>query len=122
MTDDSEITDDPQSELNFNGEQPDADGEARIETERAQLRSALVANQLDTLVRKVAWVLNYYPDARDSDITLMLHYWEAFDSIDTAYGHNWDELYRLTRLTALARGRARIRTSCRLVEASSSVR
>lgn len=96
--------------------------QARIEAERAELLAAVDANQLDTLSRKVTWVLNYFPDARDSDITLMLHFWDTFSEIDMSYGIQREDLYKLPRLTSLARARAKIQNTYRLFEASASVR
>ncbi len=105
-------------------EMPDAHDErsVRVDAERSALLAAVEANQLNTLSRKVAWVLNYFPDARDSDITLMLHYWDTFEEIDTTYGIQRDDLYKLQRLTSLARARAKIQNTYRLFQASAEVR
>jgi hypothetical protein len=96
--------------------------QARIEAERAELLAAVDANELDTLSRKVTWVLNYFPEARDSDITLMLHFWDTFSDIDTSDGIQREDLYKLPRLTSLARARAKIQNTYRLFEASAPVR
>jgi hypothetical protein len=95
---------------------------ARIEAERDELVAAVADNQLDTLHRRVTWVLNYFPDARDSDITLMLRYWENFDAVDATYGIPPADLYRLTRLTSLARARAKVQNTYKLFLASPDVR
>ena len=48
---------------------------AEIEQERGRLLAALASSNPDTVVHKVAWILNNYPDTRNSDITLQLRYW-----------------------------------------------
>ncbi len=101
----------------------DAEQAARIERERAELLSVVAAAQPDTLQHKVAWVLNNYPETRNSDIGLQLRYWETFCPEDYD-GHSIEpaDLYRLPRLTSLSRARARIQNTLRLFLADPSVR
>ncbi len=71
----------------------------------------------------MAWVLNSYPEARNSDITLQLRYWETFcpdeyDGVSIAP----DDLYHLPRLTSLVRARARVQNTLKLFLADPSVR
>jgi|RhiMethySRZTD1v2_1073278.scaffolds.fasta_scaffold2039999_1 hypothetical protein len=54
------------------GEQP------KLEAERQALLTVLASSRPDTVVERVAWILNNYSEARNSDITLQLHYWETF--------------------------------------------
>jgi hypothetical protein len=72
---------------------------------------------------RVAWILNNFPSTRNSDIALQIKYWEIFD--DEVYEGSpipVDDLYRLTRLTSLARERARIQNVYRLFQADEDVK
>jgi hypothetical protein len=111
-----------EEQLEFDVESDLAEKAARIEAERSELVAAVTASQFDTLHRRVAWVLNYYPDARDSDITLQIQYWENFEEIDTSGGIFPSDLYKLTRLTSLARARAKIQNTYQLFLATPAVR
>lgn len=93
-----------------------------VEREREAVLHSVAGGKLDTLQERVAWVLNHYPDARDSDITLQLRYWELFES-DLTSGTSIDkaDLYRLARLTSLARARAKIQNTYKLFQASPEV-
>lgn len=96
---------------------------ANREEEIKELLNNLSSATVNTLRDKVAWILNQNPDARDSDVTLMLRYWETFES--DIYNGQYikpDDLYRLTRLTSIARERARIQNIYMLFQASSKVR
>jgi len=52
--------------------------EERIQREREALVSQLAAERLDTVRARVAFVMNHYPDARNSDRVLFLTYWRKF--------------------------------------------
>jgi hypothetical protein len=75
------------------------------------------------VVHKVAWILNNYPDTRNSDITLQLRYWETFcpDQYDGG-AIAAEDLYRLPRLLSIARARARIQNTLKLFLANADVR
>lgn len=96
---------------------------AEIEQERHRLLAALASSNPDTVVHKVAWILNYYPDTRNSDIALQLRYWETFcpDQYDGG-AITPEDLYRLPRLTTLTRARARIQNTLKLFLADADVR
>ena len=97
--------------------------EAKREEEIQELLNNLSSATVNTLRDKVAWVLNQNPEARDSDITLMLRYWETFESnVYNGQHINPNDLYRLTRLTSISRERARIQNVYKLFQASSEVR
>jgi hypothetical protein len=94
----------------------------RIAREKEALLVALSAGALDTIQEKVAYVLNRFPGARDSDITLQLRYWETFESEGTHGEHvRKKDLYELPRLTSLARARARIQNTYNLFKASEEI-
>jgi hypothetical protein len=121
----TEHSDADEPELAFDAAPVDAKAEARrkrIEEEIAELQSALSSGRLDTIQEKVAWILNRYPSARDSDITLQLKYWENFES-DVAPGSTIQkqDFYQLARLTSLSRACAKIQNQYHLFKASSDV-
>ncbi len=91
--------------------------------QRAHFLEVVASSTPETLEHRVAWILNNYPDARNSDITLQLRYWETFhydqynpDAITS------EDLYRLPRLTSLARARARVQNQLKLFLATEEVR
>lgn len=96
---------------------------ARLAAERKEILAAVANVQLTTVQKRVAWLLNHIPEARDSDITLQLRYWENF-ATDIYQGGSIrpEDLYRLPRLTSLARARATIQNSHGLFLASKTVR
>lgn len=96
--------------------------EERVEREKAKLVGAVAAGKLDHLQERVAWLLNHFPETRDSDITLQLRYWEHFES--ELFGGGYIEakdLYQLTRLTSLTRSRATIQNTYALYKASPEI-
>ncbi len=93
-----------------------------LEAEQERVLAAVATGAFDTVEQKVAWILNTYPAARDSDITLQLRYWETFvDDYDPATFEP-DDLYRLPRLTSLTRSRATIQNKLKLFQATPEVR
>ena len=52
---------------------------AKLEAQREQVILSVNSATLDTIQQRVAWILNHYPEARDSDISLQLRYWEHFE-------------------------------------------
>lgn len=101
----------------------DEEKEARREEERAEILRAVANVELTTVQRRVAWLLNHSPETRDSDITLQLEYWREFASdIYQGGAIQPEDLYKLPRLTSLARARATIQNSHGLFLASEHVR
>ncbi len=94
-----------------------------VELERQEVLDHVSSFTVDTIRDKTAWILNHYPDARDSDITLQLRYWEEFES-NIYHGGLIDpkDLYKLTHLTTLARARAKIQNEYKLFLATPEVR
>ena len=97
--------------------------EAKIEEERKELIQRVSSFNISTDRDRVAWLLNCYPETRDSDIALQLKYWETFQSAIYSGGPiSPDDLYRLKRLTTLSRARAKIQNEYKLFNASPEVR
>lgn len=109
-------------QLDF-GDVLEEDEAVKLEEKRAHLRHVAVSSNFNTIQERVAWILNHYPDTRDSDITLQLTYWRKFES-DIYSGSYIDpeDLYRLTRLTSLQRARAKIQNTYKLFQASAEIR
>jgi hypothetical protein len=97
--------------------------EKKLELEKEQIIRSVVNSNMDTMLNKVAWILNHYPDARDSDITCQLKYWSTFEP--EIYGSGGyisvEDLYKLTRLTSLTRARAKIQNTYRLFLANPEI-
>lgn len=97
--------------------------EQKIQNKRESILSKISLFQLDTLTEKVAWILNNYPDSRNSDITLQVKYWEHFeDDIYSGNTVNVDDLFKLTRLTSISRSRATIQNTYKLFLAEELIR
>jgi hypothetical protein len=98
--------------------------EQKLEKEKSLFVQKLAAGDTSTVPTRVAWVLNRYPEARDSDVTLQIIYWRTFDRALLS-GPNMvslENLYRLTRLTNITRSRAKIQNEYRMFLASDDVR
>lgn len=94
----------------------------KLELEKEQILRSVADANVDTMFNKVAWILNHYPEARDSDITCQLKYWSIFEP--EIYGSGYisgEDLYLLTRLTSIARARARIQNTYRLFLANPEI-
>lgn len=96
--------------------------ELNRQEEIEKILSSVSSYKLDTIVEKVAWLLNNYPDTRNSDITLQLKYWEHFDDSYVGNIIHTDDLYKLTRLTIIKRARAKVQNTYKLFLADETVR
>ncbi|CAI8740346.1 DUF3800 domain-containing protein [Brevibacillus sp. IT-7CA2] len=92
------------------------------EKERKHLVSKLAQGNMDHLLTRVASVLNHYQETRNSDITLQTRYWEVFQS-DIYNGSVIDpkDMYKLERLTSIARARAKIQNEFKMFLADEEV-
>ncbi|MFF2445080.1 DUF3800 domain-containing protein [Priestia megaterium] len=80
----------------------------QIQKNKAAMQADMLSGNYKTLLSRVAYILNLYEEARNSDPVLQLKYWEKFE--DGYTGGNIDPtLYpQFERLTSLSRARARI--------------
>jgi hypothetical protein len=104
---------------------PDATPEqvSDVNLEREKILAAVNSCQLNTMELRVAWLLNTYPNTRDSDIALQIRYWQTFESDRFDGGAiSVRDYYRLARLTSLARARATIQNKLKLFQASDEVK
>src|SRR5215813_13969461 len=66
----------------------------KIAQEREKVIQSIAACQLDTVLTRIAWILNHHPETRNSDIALQLKYWKYFDSdIYSGYAIRPEDLY-----------------------------
>jgi Protein of unknown function (DUF3800) len=73
------------------------------------------------LITKVASILNKYPDTRNSDVALMVKFWEVFEGHKGKFV-SLNKLFRLERLTSIARSRAKIQNEYGLFLADEKVK
>jgi hypothetical protein len=95
--------------------------ERKERRERRALIESLARGEGENMLHRVALILNRYPDTRDSDVRLMLKYWEAYHRYHGGPIRP-EDLFERTRLTSLARARARIQNTHGLFQASPEVR
>ncbi|MCD6050206.1 MAG: hypothetical protein K0Q55_1609, partial [Verrucomicrobia bacterium] len=110
-------------ELDFAANENQVAKELELEAERESLIKAASSGVLNNVEERTAWLLNNYPETRDSDVTLQIKYWEEFQN-DIGGGEYIAKknLYQLVRLTSLSRARARIQNTLNLFLASESIR
>lgn len=115
------MTEDQEQEVS--AQQAKEDRERKIDEERQVLLTRVGSSDVSTLRQRVAWLLNRYPSTRNSDIALQLKYWETFEG--EAFRGSYiavEDYSRLTRLTSIARERARIQNQYKLFLADPEVR
>lgn len=100
---------------------PLSPAEQKAAKQRTALLEALAGGHTDTLEHRVGIVLNRFPETRDSDISLMLRYWEIYEGYDGG-AILPEELYQRARMMSLTRSRARIQNTYRLFQASPEIR
>lgn len=94
----------------------------RIEKEREQVLKEVEGAAPVTQRGRVAYLLNHYPETRDSDIKLSLLYWQKFQPEHYAGGHiRPGQLFKLERQTAISRLRAKIQNDFGLFRGTEEV-
>jgi hypothetical protein len=116
----NEIEESGQIELTFDD---DATKIAKQEEKRNAILSSVASCKMDTVDERVAFLLNHFPETRNSDISLQLKYWKEYEGeIFDGEIITREDLYRLARLTTLVRSRAKIQNQYRLFQADSDVK
>ena len=88
-----------------------------------EILNAVSASRLDNLHHRVAWILNHFPETRNSDIALYIRYWEVFEGEYVQGGAvELKDIYHLTRPASLTRARAKLQNEFKLFLASDEVR
>jgi hypothetical protein len=87
----------------------------RLQEEAEDLVRKVTSSNLSTLLEKVGWILNHYPQTRDSDVRCQHKYWEAFEP-EYLEGRliSFENMYKATRLTSITRARAKIQNEYNL--------
>lgn len=93
----------------------------RREKEKERLQEALASGNLDTLISRVAFILNHYSETRNSDMALKLKYWERFQGF-TGNFVDVNRMYALERDTSIARARAKIQNEYGLFPSDDRVK
>ena len=95
----------------------------KLDREKIELLASLASGNFSTQKAKVAAVLNLYPKARNSDITLSLKYWEMFQpDFFNKTGIKPENLFKLERMHFIARARAKIQNEYGLLTADEKIR
>lgn len=116
-----DLIDDPENE-----EQIDEKAEKKklkIEKEKKKLINNLVAGNIKSTRERVAFILNDYVPARNSDTDLAWEYWKTFEN-DIFLGgiRTKEQLRSLTSLNSITRSRARIQNEYKLFQADEEVK
>lgn len=101
-----------------------AEKQLKISKEKALVEQAIASMNYSNKRDKVACILNLYPDSRDSDLTLTIRFWEVFQAeIYRKNSHiSPHDLFKLERLTTIARIRAKIQNEYGLFLGSEATR
>lgn len=99
----------------------DEEKEAERRKKGEELWIAVQSGNTKHLITKVASILNKYPDTRNSDVALMVKYWQVFEGLrgDQISINN---LFKFERLTSIARVRAKIQNEYGLFKADNKIR
>ncbi|WP_166786724.1 DUF3800 domain-containing protein [Jeotgalibacillus salarius] len=82
---------------------------------------AVRAGDTKHLTTRVAHILNRYPESRNSDITLQIKYWQVYNGLKSNFV-DLTRLYKMERLTSIARSRAKIQNEYKMFLADKKVR
>lgn len=95
----------------------------KIQKEKESLMQQLSEGILKTASARVAFILNHYPDTRDSDRLLTLRYWEVFQNDLYNNGHITPAAYlKLEQQSDITRARAKIQNTFKEFRASEEVK
>lgn len=99
---------------------PKLSKDEKIAKERLSLEAALDSQRLDSVRERIAYILNNYPSARNSDKKLALLYWRLFEGASFSPDLQ-DQIFKLTHVPTLTRERAKIQNDFRLFLAKPEV-
>lgn len=95
----------------------------KLVREKKELLASLSGGDFSKQKTKVAYILNLYPDSRNSDIALTIKYWETFQSdIYNPHGILPKDLFRLERMHYIVRARAKIQNEYNLFTSDTEVK
>lgn len=97
--------------------------EKNIEKKRQELLNRVVSGQIENIKDRVAYILNYSNEARNSDIELAWIYWETFEQEKFAHSMiSKEQMKRMARIPSLSRMRAKIQNEYKLFQADNTVK
>jgi hypothetical protein len=95
----------------------------KLDKEKGDLLASLSGGDFSKQRTRVAYILNLFPESRNSDITLTLKYWETFQpDIYNEHAIAPKDLFRLERLHYIVRARAKIQNEYKLFTSDEGVR
>lgn len=100
------------------------DEKLKKEQKKNRADELLVAVQTGSdknLITRVATILNKYPNARKSDLTLQMKYWEMYNGLKSS-SVELSNMYKFEKLTSIARARAKIQNEYELFQAPDKTR
>ena len=107
------IEEDILNENENQNEETDEEKEAKIRKKAEVLWEAVQNGETKNIRQKVASILNRYDETRNSDVALMIKYWQIFQNHNGTSVSN-EDLFKLERLTTIARARAKIQNEFKL--------
>lgn len=88
-----------------------------------QLTENIKSSNFGRLKDRVAFILSYFPQARNSDAELSWNYWNYFEKEILGDGElTKEKLFKLTKQTSLSRARAKIQNEYKLFQADPEVK
>src|SRR5205809_5899048 len=75
--------------------------------ERQYLLADIAESRLGTMQQRLAWLLQRFPETRDSDVALAIRYWRTYEpqTIESWQPLELEILFELTRLESIGRAR-----------------
>lgn len=110
-----------QSEVS-NKEEIDKEAEKvkKLEKEREEILNSVVSGKIDNVRERVAYILNNYVPARNSDIKLAWMYWQSFEGQGDILSE--EAMLKVTKISTLTRIRAKIQNEYKLFQANDKVK
>jgi hypothetical protein len=121
-SDDADVSDLNDGEPASEDTAANARKQLRLAREKQELLASLASGDFSTMKTRVAGMLNFYPDSRNSDVALTLKYWETFQpEIYKPHGILPRDLFKLERLHYIVRARAKIQNEYGLFQADEKI-
>jgi len=95
----------------------------KLEKERQEVLNSAISGNIGNIREKVAYILNNFTSARNSDIELAWLYWSSFENNE--FNGNYitkEDLLKLTKISSLTRIRAKIQNEYKLFQANDQVK
>lgn len=95
----------------------------KFEKERQEILNNAVSGRIENIRDKVAYLLNNFTAARNSDIELTWLFWETFEKeVFKGIAVTKQDLFRLTKLNSISRVRAKIQNEYKLFQADDKIK